>query len=37
MVGVASLLDEDALVETEIEAEIPDEAWNVDVLTEEDP
>lgn len=36
MVGAGSLLVEDALVEIEVEAEIPNEAWDVDVLTEED-
>jgi len=35
MVGVADLLDSDALVEIEIEAEIPDDDWNTDVLTGE--
>lgn len=34
MVGTASLLAEDALVELEVEAEIPEEAWSADVLTE---
>lgn len=33
MVGVASLLDPDALVEIEIEAEIPADDWNTDVVT----
>lgn len=33
MVGVASLLDPDALVEIEIEAEIPDDEWETQVLT----
>ncbi len=37
MIGTGSLLVEDALVEIEIEAEIPDEDWETDVLTEEDP
>jgi len=36
MVGVGSLLAEDALVEVELEAEIPEGAWDVEVLTEED-
>lgn len=36
MVGVASLLHKDALVEVEVEAEIPDDEWDVSVLTEED-
>lgn len=36
MVGTGSLLAEDALVEIEVEAEIPNEEWEVDVLTEED-
>lgn len=36
MIGTSSLLAEDALVEIEVEAEIPDGAWNTDVLTEED-
>lgn len=34
MVGVAALFD-DALVEVELEAEIPDDRWETDVLTEE--
>ncbi|MFB6234596.1 MAG: RidA family protein [Halopenitus sp.] len=33
MVGVASLLDPDALVEIELEAEIPDDEWETQVLT----
>jgi len=36
MVGTPSLLAEDALVEVEVEAEIPDNEWEADVLTEED-
>lgn len=36
MVGVGSLLSEDALVEIEVEAEIPNETWDATVLTEED-
>lgn len=36
MVGVGSLLAADALVEIEVEAEIPDDEWTVDVLTEDD-
>ena len=36
MVGVTSLLYEDALVEVELEAEIPDDEWDVSVLTEDD-
>jgi enamine deaminase RidA (YjgF/YER057c/UK114 family) len=36
MVGIGSLLAEDALVEIELDAEIPDEEWNTEVLTEED-
>lgn len=35
MVGVASLLDPNGLVEIEIEAEIPDDDWNVEVVTVE--
>ncbi len=33
MVAVADLLDPDALVEIEIEAEIPDDDWNASVIT----
>lgn len=33
MVGVASLLDPDALVEIELEAEIPADEWHTDVVT----
>ncbi|USZ69967.1 RidA family protein (plasmid) [Halorussus salilacus] len=33
MVGVASLLDPDALVEVELEAEIPNDGWDTDVIT----
>jgi hypothetical protein len=36
MVETPSLLAEDALVEVEVEAEIPDNEWEADVLTEED-
>lgn len=36
MVGVASLLHEDALVEVEVEAEIPNDEWDAAVLTEAD-
>lgn len=36
MVGVDSLLAEEALVEIEIEAEIPSESWERTVLTETD-
>jgi hypothetical protein len=36
MVGVGSLLAENALVEIEIEAEIPNDAWTTDILTEEE-
>ncbi|WP_168215766.1 RidA family protein [Halorussus ruber] len=36
MVGVASLLHPDALVEIEIEAEIPDDEWETTVLTGEE-
>ena len=36
MVGVADLLHGDALVEVEVEAEIPEDDWDVAVLTEED-
>lgn len=35
MVGVSSLLDPDALVEIEIEAEIPTDDWETEVLTGE--
>ncbi len=34
MVGVASLVAEDALLEIEVEAEIPDETWETETLTE---
>jgi len=33
MVGVADLLSEDALIEIEIEAEIPDDDWETEVVT----
>jgi enamine deaminase RidA (YjgF/YER057c/UK114 family) len=33
MVGVSELLHEDALVEIELEAEIPDDEWETEVLT----
>jgi enamine deaminase RidA (YjgF/YER057c/UK114 family) len=36
MVGVASLLHPDACVEIEVEAELPEDEWDVAVLTEED-
>ena len=36
MVGVADLLSEDALIEIEIEADIPDNSWDTDVLTDEE-
>jgi enamine deaminase RidA (YjgF/YER057c/UK114 family) len=36
MVGVASLLDPDALVEIEIEAEVPDDEWEAEVITGEE-
>ncbi len=36
MVGVGSLLAEDALVEIEVEAEIPNGEWDVEVLVEDD-
>lgn len=36
MVGAGSLLVEDALVEIELEAEIPHDDWEVEVLTEAD-
>jgi enamine deaminase RidA (YjgF/YER057c/UK114 family) len=36
MVGVGSLLAEDGLVEIEVEAEIPQDAWDATVLTGED-
>lgn len=36
MVATPSLLHEDALVEIEVEAEIPNEAWDVDVVTGEE-
>lgn len=32
MVGVADLVDEDALVELKVEAEIPDDEWETDVF-----
>ena len=35
MIGIASLFG-DALVEVELEAEIPDDRWETDVLTERD-
>jgi enamine deaminase RidA (YjgF/YER057c/UK114 family) len=35
MIGVAALFD-DALVEVELEAEVPDDRWETDVLTEGD-
>jgi enamine deaminase RidA (YjgF/YER057c/UK114 family) len=36
MVGVADLVAEDALVELEAEAEIPDDGWTVEVLNPEE-
>jgi enamine deaminase RidA (YjgF/YER057c/UK114 family) len=36
MVGVASLLDPDALVEIEIKAEIPHDEWETEILTGEE-
>ncbi|UPV76007.1 RidA family protein [Halorussus limi] len=36
MVGVAALLDPDALVEIAIEAEIPDDEWETEVVTGEE-
>lgn len=36
MIGVADLVHEDALIEIEIEAEIPDDGWETDVLTDEE-
>lgn len=36
MVGAGSLLADDALVEIEVEAEIPEDEWDATVLTEED-
>jgi enamine deaminase RidA (YjgF/YER057c/UK114 family) len=36
MVGTSALLAEDAMVELEVEAEIPDDEWDTDVLTEND-
>lgn len=35
MVGVADLLQEDALVEIEIEAEIPEDDWETEVVGNE--
>ena len=35
MVGVADLLQEDALVEIELEAEIPDDDWETEVVSTE--
>lgn len=35
MVGVSELLHEDALIEMEIEAEIPDDEWETEVITDE--
>ncbi len=34
MVGVGSLLQEESLVEIELEAEIPDDDWNTEVISE---
>lgn len=36
MVGVGDLLHEDALIEIEIEAEIPDDDWEMEVITEDE-
>jgi enamine deaminase RidA (YjgF/YER057c/UK114 family) len=36
MVGVASLLHDDGLIEIEIEAEIPEEDWETEVITGEE-
>jgi enamine deaminase RidA (YjgF/YER057c/UK114 family) len=36
MVGVAELLHEDALVEIELEAEIPDDGWETEVVSGEE-
>lgn len=36
MIGAGTLLAADALVEIELEAEIPDDLWATEVLTEED-
>ena len=33
MIGVADLLHEDALIEIEIEAEIPEDGWETEVIT----
>lgn len=35
MVGIATLLDSDALIEIDIEAEIPEDDWKTDVFTGE--
>ena len=35
-VGVADLLHEDALIEIEIEAEIPDDEWETEVITDDE-
>lgn len=36
MVGVADLLQDDALIEIDIEAEIPDDDWETEVVTGEE-
>ena len=36
MIGVADLLHEDALLEIEVEAEIPDDDWETEVVTGEE-
>jgi hypothetical protein len=36
MVGVASLLHDDGLIEIEIEAEIPEEDWETEIITGEE-
>lgn len=36
MVGVAALLGDEMLVEIEVEAEVPDDEWTVETITESD-
>lgn len=36
MIGVADLLHEDALIEMEIEAEIPEDEWETEVITDDE-
>jgi enamine deaminase RidA (YjgF/YER057c/UK114 family) len=36
MVGVAGLLHDDALIEIEVEAEIPEEEWDTEVITSDE-